>query len=297
MTLLEILVLGAGWTGEFLIPLLQARKLAFEATTRDGHTIVGADTIAWEFNPDDKEQKDISKLPLAKNVVIVFPLKGVGQSKLLIETYSKAHGVFPSDVHFIQLGSTGIWDLPRDKLSDPEWPWVTRHSPFNTSNDRATAEDELLTYGGCVLNLSGLWGGKRDPKNWVSRGTVGGTKEVVESKKSLHLIHGEDVARAIIAVTSNWEAATRDGQGRWMLTDGFVYDWWSLFAGWADLTPETSSGDTVDRSPSQQAQWVYELMQEQGVRALPRSMEMLGRCYDTREFWSTFQLAPLKARA
>ncbi|EGN96987.1 hypothetical protein SERLA73DRAFT_93676 [Serpula lacrymans var. lacrymans S7.3] len=293
MTQLDVLILGAGWIGEFLIPLLQTQRLAFAATTRDGRAVAGADTIAWGFDPIDEEQKDISNIPLAKYVVVVFPLKGVGQSKLLVESYSKAHGVSTSNVHFIQLGSTGIWDLPRDKLSDPEWPWVTRYSPYNTSNERAIAEDELLTYGGCVLNLSGLWGGQRDPKHWVSRGTIGGSKEAVSLKKSLHLIHGEDVARAIVAVTSNWEAATRNGNGRWMLTDGFVYDWWSLFAAWADETE--SSGGGVDRSPSKQAQWVYELMVEEEVRALPRSMETLGRCYDTREFWNTFRLAPLKA--
>jgi len=37
-------------------------------------------------------------------------------------------------------------------------------------------------------------------------------------------------------------------------------------------------------------------MEEEGVRALPRSMEALGRCYDSREFWKTFGLVPLKAR-
>ena len=75
--------------------------------------------------------------------------------------------------------------------------------------------------------------------------------------------------------------------------DSFVYDWWSLFAGWAE-------GSDVDenpaREPSNQAKWVYELMTEEQVKALPRSMEALGRCYDSREFWSTFSIAPLKAR-
>lgn len=57
-------------------------------------------------------------------------------------------------------------------------------------------------------------------------------------------------------------------------------------AGWAD----------VEGGPTEQATWVYELMVETGVRALPRSMEALGRCYDTREFWDTFGVVPLKAR-
>ncbi|KAH9828520.1 hypothetical protein Tdes44962_MAKER09265, partial [Teratosphaeria destructans] len=171
---------------------------------------------------------------------------------------------------------------------------------------RAGAEDALLALGGCVLNLSGLWGGTRDPRQWVER--VARTKEEVRAKTSLHMIHGQDVARAILAVVSSgegdWEGKCK-GQ-RWMLTDGFVYDWWALFAGWADREEvpgaavkgdgEVEVGGDVGREPREQARWVYELMEEEGVRALPRSMEVLGRAYDGREFWRTFGLAPLKAR-
>ena len=42
--------------------------------------------------------------------------------------------------------------------------------------------------------------------------------------------------------------------------------------------------------------WVRELMTEAGVKALPRSMEQLGRCYDSREFWDHIKLTPLRAR-
>ena len=105
-------------------------------------------------------------------------------------------------------------------------------------------------------------------------------------------------ARAVVAVMREWETAK--GQ-RWMLTDGFVYDWWSLFVGWADAAKkqqgeEGTAGDCVDDMPSDQARWVLELMKEEKIWALPRSMEVLGRCYFGREFYDTFGLAPLKAR-
>lgn len=78
-----------------------------------------------------------------------------------------------------------------------------------------------------------------------------------------------------------------------MLTDLFVYDWWALILGYAgEVDEERQSGD---REKSQ-IKWVGELMAEQDVRALPRSMEQLGRCYDTREFWTTFGLMPVRAR-
>lgn len=287
---LDILILGAGWTATFLIPLLQARKLTFAATTRDGHKVAGASTIQWTFDPSeanvDDEKSQFSKLPLAKHVLVTFPLTGEGQSKTLIHGYQKAHSnkAASKDLHFMQLGSTGIWQIPQKTL------WVSRRSPYDTSNARAIAEDELLALDGCVLNLAGLWGGERDPKKWVGR--VAKTKEDVKSKKSLHMIHGLDVARAIVAVMGNWSSSK--GQ-RWMLTDGFVYDWYSLMAGWADETTDDDQKQG-DRMPSDQARWVYELMLEENVYALPRSMLALGRCYFGREFWDHFQLTPLKAR-
>lgn len=291
---LDILILGAGWTSTFLIPLMRARHMNFAATTRDGRVVAGMPTMKWNFDPDEDEDTEgdknqFSGLPLARTVLITFPLTGKSQSKLLVKGYTKGAKAAPKseeegpDHQFIQLGSTGIWQI--EQKSD----WVSRKSPYNKENSRAIAEDELLKLGGCVLNLAGLWGGERDPKNWVDR--VATTKQQVKDKKSLHMVHGVDVARAILAVAKNWEA----GQGeRWMLTDGFVYDWWSLFAGWANV----KAGEKEDRDdqPSEQSRWVYELMREEDVCALPRSMKTLGRCYDSREFWETFAVTPLKAR-
>ena len=67
------------------------------------------------------------------------------------------------------------------------------------------AEDALLEIGGCVLNLSGLWGGQRMVKHWVDR--VAASKEMLSGKKSLHMIHGEDVSRGIIAVHKKFKHA------------------------------------------------------------------------------------------
>ena len=284
----DLLILGAGWTCTFLIPLLDAKTLSFAATTRDGRKVAGAHTIKWSFDPSEDSapngQNQFSALPLAKNILITFPLNSSAQTKTLVKGYQRAHSHnrTGTDIHFIQLGSTGIWQVPTTAL------WTTRHSPYNTSYERVQAEDELLKLGGCVLNLAGLWGGERQPRNWLGR--VAKTKEDVKYKNSLHMIHGLDVARAIVAVTQKWDAAR--GQ-RWMLTDGFVYDWWSLLAGWADAGQDDGK---ADRKPKEQAEWVRELMQEEGVRALPRPFDMLGRCYDSREFWEVFGLTPIKAR-
>ncbi|KAB8291061.1 hypothetical protein EYC80_009750 [Monilinia laxa] len=236
----EILILGAGWTSTFLIPLLQQKGIKYASTTTSGRD----GTYKFRFDPEggDENLKQIHGLPTAKNILVTFPLKGKGQSRLLIEQYSDTHSIDSlkdsrntSSFQFIQLGSTGIFTIPGQST------WVTRHSSYDVSNDRAMAEDELLQLGGCVLNLSGLWGGERNPKHWIER--VAGTKEMLSGKKSLHMIHGLDVSRGVVGVIGNWEKAR--GQ-RFMLTDLMVYDWWSLILGYAGELDEENGNEKME---------------------------------------------------
>ena len=65
--------------------------------------------------------------------------------------------------------------------------WCDRHSPFDEKNERVQSEMELLSLGPetptTVLNLSGLWGDKRHPMNWLDR--VVGTREALAGKASM----------------------------------------------------------------------------------------------------------------
>ncbi|KAG4422066.1 hypothetical protein IFR04_004807 [Cadophora malorum] len=295
-SIVDILILGAGWTSTFLIPLLKSQSITYAATTTSGRD----ETLKFQFSlPKNHDQvpnlSQYDALPTAKTVLVTFPLRGAEETKFLVnsylQTHPKSHSTAPSqsDKHqyqFIQLGSTGIWTIPDQPT------WVTRHSAYNKSDARGQAEDALLALNGCVLNLAGLWGGQRNPKHWIDR--VASTKELLSSKKSLHLVHGLDVARGILAVHGRWEGAR--GQ-RFMLTDLMVYDWWSLILGFAgEMDVENNKKNNDSERAQKQIKWIGELMAEQGVRALPRDMESLGRCYDTREFWNTFGIMPTRSR-
>lgn len=278
----ELLILGAGWTSQFLIPLLEERQIRYAATSRSGRD----ETLKFEFDPDAVDKEPFLVLPTSLTVVITFPIYGKGGSQRLVNFYKETH----PDAHpqFIQLGSTGIYDGgPTLKTTT----WFDRHSPYDESNKRAIAEDELLSLSKSdrvtVLNLCGLWGGQRSPKNWVSK--IAPSKTVLKEKTSLHMIHGIDVARAILAVHDKFSLANGT---RWLLTDGRTYDIWDLVAAWGD-GGEANRGK-LPTGP--QAKWVLELMVETAVRALPRSAETLGRALDSREFWSTFDLTPARAR-
>lgn len=106
------------------------------------------------------------------------------------------------------------------------------------------------------------------------------------------MIHGLDVSRAILAVHSQFSKAS--GQ-RWLLTDGRIYDWWDLASAWGS-GGEQSRDYIDDETRGPHPRWVRDLMEEEGVRALPRNAELLGRTLDSREFWATFELSPVKAR-
>ena len=328
-TPVEILVLGAGWTSTFVKDICDKNGLSYAGTSRSGRdstikfvfdpnsddlgpysVLPTAHTVVITF--------PITEKGAAKRLVTLYA-----------ETHGQIGNSVQERTRFIQLGTTSIWDvsvfhifvriisdrlikqgkrLKLDVPISPEHKWCDRHSPV-ISTPRAEAEEELLSlspsFPSTVFNLSGLWGGTRSPKNWV--GKVAPSKEVLKDKVcnifynpflscrtallqgSLHLIHGEDIARAIVAVHNNFDKA--QGQ-RWILSDGRVYDWWDLASAWGSApTPSISSKD--DHGP--QASWVRELMDESDIRALPRNVEMLGRALDSRDFWKTFDLNPVHA--
>jgi hypothetical protein len=199
----DMLILGAGWTSTFLIPLLKKDGITYAATTTTGRD--GTYKFKFEYNGNNEIGNDdgleqYKALPDAKTILVTFPLRGKYQSPYLSTSYTQTHNSETTQYQFIQLGSTGIFSIPNQEL------WVTRHSSYDKSNPRAIAEDELIGLGGCVLDLAGLWGGERQPKNWIDR--VAASKEQLEGKTSLHMVHGEDVARGILAVHQKFHDAT-----------------------------------------------------------------------------------------
>ncbi len=153
--MIDILILGAGWTSTFLIPLCEAEGVSYAATTRSGSN----STIPFNF-PDDA---DFSKLPDARTVLVTFPLQE-GWSARLFDGYGR-------NADWIALGTTSIWGADG---------WSDRHTPY-TKTDRALAEDE---FPGTVLCLSGLWGGPRNARRFVLKAAA--SKAALEARVHLY---------------------------------------------------------------------------------------------------------------
>ena len=293
--------INAGWTGSFLVPLLQEKKLSYAVTTREG----SKDAFKFVFNPESEDPLPFETLPNARSIVIIFPIYLPGGSERLLRLYNATHPD-ANPVRWMQLGSTGIWDGGRTVDEKKRSAYLDRHSPINPENDRARAENELLGLHSSVnlttiLNLCGLYGGPRSIRRYVGR--IAGTKELLAQKSSIHMIHGKpafhrvirlieiapagiDVARAILAVHEGKDNLF--GQ-RWLLTDMRVYDWWDLASKWGDAGEE-GRGRPME---GPQAQWVTELMQETGIKGLPRSAEEMGKGLTSVDFWQAVKISPI----
>lgn len=174
------------------------------------------------------------------------------------------------------------------------------------------------------------------------------SKEDAAAKGAVHMIHGRDVSRAIIAthfklveeyaaplkaptpdadspflfltadnLAPTTAAATTSPTGialpntlgghRFPITDLHCYDWWDLFMQFGQyarqraLNGETKAEVLKGAKPEEllYEKWVLELMDERGVKALPRDKtgEGLGRLVDGRAFWAVAGARPLEGRA
>ena len=121
----------------------------------------------------------------------------------------------------------------------------------------------------------------RQPRNWVPRFA---TQQAIRGKllaRQLHLIHGKDVARAIVAVHGQFQKGER-----WIVTDGGCYDWIRLFLAYASeeqlgIARSLASDDGACRQALGNVS-LEEAAARGGVR--PR--------LDSREFWDRFRLEP-----
>lgn len=120
------------------------------------------------------------------------------------------------------------------------------------------------------------------------------TQDKLREKTSLHLIHGKDVAQAVLGVYS--QLASSDGVWgkRWIVTDGKTYDWWKL----ASELPSLARTDY--------AGWVKEFQAEFEVKTLPRAFastpeqlppRYLDRALHTDDFWKVVGKSPLAGPA
>lgn len=155
-----------------------------------------------------------------------------------------------------------------------------------------------------MLNLAGLYGHTRRPINFLRR--VAPSIDELEGKGSLHLIHGEDLARAIIVLSDIASGSSKlisqpVWGDRWIVSDTRSYDWWYL----ARVLPRNETPEEQDKF----AEWVNELQSRHAILHLPRPpiksntarpspaspdrYRVLTRVLVSSDFWNTIGLSPV----
>ncbi|KAK0546345.1 hypothetical protein OC861_005310 [Tilletia horrida] len=285
----DVLLLGAtGWSAAWIIPAFREQRLSYALTSRSGSPSNGTQepTIPFSLSDDwndDQVKEATQSLPEAKAVVIVFPIKSTNVMKAFVDAY---HARFQPkhQVRWIQLGSSGIWLSGKNDSDSPLDPTNARGQAEQTLLELNSGSDQRLT---TVLNLAGLYGGTRHPINFARK--VAPSKEALARKGSLHLIHGLDVAQAIVLALISKPDSPVWGK-RWLLTDRNVYDWWQLVISFKLPDP---------------SRWAHELMAEYSIKSLPRPVaesadqgppRYLDRALDGSGFWSTVQAQPKVGR-
>ncbi|KAJ2570520.1 hypothetical protein GGH19_005108 [Coemansia sp. RSA 1807] len=268
MEQVQVLILGHGFVGQYLTELLSTNSVSYAATTTTGRDA----TIKWQFSGTDT---DFSALPAAPFVVVMFPVNGATDADHLCHGYTTHHQTICPDYtppRWILLGSTRAFtQTPSTKYTPPD---TTLGGPRMDAEVRA-----IEKYTACVLNLVGLWGGARCPRDWARFYTKDRLRTRLNDR-SLHLVHGADVARAILAVVRD-----RTINGRWLVSDQRVYDMLQIV-----LCDDRVRG------------LLSELLEEKDVQALLHATRVedveLGtmcvtRRVDSSHFWDRAAIQPL----
>lgn len=129
----------------------------------------------------------------------------------------------------------------------------------------------------------------RQPKGWMGYFT---TKDALKHKlleRQLHLIHGKDVARGILAVYLGIQKHPKLRGQRWILTDKRCYDWLRLFLAWASDDQIRTLQYLLDYDQDIQKKWgchqtLDKLVRKEGLK--PR--------LDSADFWDSFGVVPTK---
>ncbi|PWN92494.1 hypothetical protein FA10DRAFT_240094 [Acaromyces ingoldii] len=298
----QLLILGSGWTGNFLLPLLDAQGISYAYTSRTGtrHRHAAQDPITFSTAADESEGAGsitgLDAMPSADNIVVVFPLRSPESATRLVEAYESAHP--GGSARWIALGSSGAWGKGvHTSASPPSTPMSPRAESeaallaLDSSSSSSSSSNRRRT---AVLNLTGLYDDEiRLPANFAKR--VGDSKDKLAGKTSLHLIHGRDLARSVVALAQSSSTAPVWGK-RWIVSDTHVYDWWQLMTTLA-VPPQKAVVEHAD-------EWVRELMEEHGIPSLPRpvseqasgSPRFLDRALNSDDFWHAINLRPSVGR-
>ena len=170
MSAVDYLILGHGYTAQFLSQTIKNPEPDAQQVSTSR-----SDSNFHYFDLEDPEIWD--QLPQAKVTFWTFPPSPLDLVKNFYNENKSKLG------KLVVIGSTSAF-----KTESPHQD-VDEQTPFDTSVERAEAEEFLKNNGAVLVMSSGIYGPNNNPVNWVTNGYVG------KSEKFVNMIHVEDLAQ------------------------------------------------------------------------------------------------------
>lgn len=180
-------LLGSGFTGQFLAERFSAESIHFIQTSRTKNGFV-----RFDLN-DESTWKNI---PIEADIVWLFPAEPIQK----VKEFSSNRNVK------IVLGTTSSY---KEKSGI-----IDENSELDLSAARVEGEEYLRSIGTTVLRCSGIYGNERHPYNWLKNGLI------KNGNKSVNLIHATDLSEIIFRILKS------PIQGEvFTISDGEKYVW------------------------------------------------------------------------
>lgn len=215
----SVTLLGTGYTGAALLPLLASRKIRVSSTRRTTPADGNSQERRLLFRLEDPSTW--TSLPASDATVWILPAQPVDLVRRLVTERGERLG------RCVVIGSTSAYVEGEDRGTVNEFADLDEHQ------ERVRGENFLMERGAIVLRSAGIYGPalgehrQRNPLDWLRAGRIASADDIV------NLVHVADLARSIMAALDSAIAGDHfivsDGRPRrwgeiaeWAREQGFV---------------------------------------------------------------------------
>jgi hypothetical protein len=183
----SLVILGAGYTARFVLPLAGSLYAHVQATSRDPESHLSHVPLHQRIRFDLEQSDTWKNIPSDADLLWCFPATPIH----LLQQLTRARDL---RLHrLVVLGSTSAYTEADSSEYPP--PWINETAPISRQQPRVEGEEFLrTTCGATVLRVAGIYGPGRSPLDWIKKGRVG------PSRKYVNLIHVEDLATVCLVV-------------------------------------------------------------------------------------------------
>jgi len=200
----KLVLLGYGFTGEAILPAFLKAGFQVTVTSRNPEKLPDLPESVQKIKFDLLNKATWTNLPDQSELIWLFPAEPIEAVNSFLQFAGQHH--IPCR---IVLGTTSSFLAQTGQIDEK--------SELDFSRSRVQGEKLLFDNGAVWLQCSGLWGGDRQPVNWLNKGLI------KNGNKTLNLIHRDDIAEIAVQVLKKELRSDM-----FCLSDGKPYLWKNL---------------------------------------------------------------------